>query len=160
MVVMQAIKTRILKRPVGCKAACATGVVKLDMKAVTAKRDETQSDDASERSQRDQTQSEDDGGATTSFKMPVAMREYVRTGTWKRPQIQALNDFQRNLRKKGSTEAADSILACKSTKDRMDVAMKLSMMKNDSAMLACQTDTRNVTKEAKGTAGWTTKYAI
>ena len=55
MVAMKAIKTGILKRPVGGKAACATGVVKLAMTSVNA----NQSDELSTLALRDPTQSDD-----------------------------------------------------------------------------------------------------
>ena len=50
-----------------CRVACATGVVKLAMKAVNAKRDQTQSDDASKRSQFENDAN--NGGLAKSFKM-------------------------------------------------------------------------------------------
>ena len=55
MVAMKAMKTDILKRPVGGKAACATGVVKLARNSINAK----QSEELSTLALRDPTQSHD-----------------------------------------------------------------------------------------------------
>ena len=162
-----------MKRPSGSVAAVAQTASARSMDKLTRSEADSSDDNGRDYASDDAHHEQTDGtvdvdqqshasasGSNKTWKMPAALVAFQTDGQWKRPQIQALNDFQKSLRKKGFTSAADKIKHCTSIAERQTVAGKLALCKTDADMHAVQTDTRKTEKTRKGVRGWFTKYQL
>ena len=100
-----------------------------------------------------------DGSAKT-FKVPSALQHVGESGTWERPQIQAMVDWQRSLKKAGFDEASELIRNTRGKDARKVLAISLSLCKNDAEMTMIESRTRSSTDQKKTTSGWMSMFRI
>ena len=98
--------------------------------------------------------------AVKSFVVPTSLKRFSMDGEWAGPQMQAMGDWQRALRKSGFVKAADLIKSTKGKERRKSLAHRLSLCKTDSDMYAIETWTKGVTDKNKQTKGWLSKFQI